>query len=323
MKLIVQIPCLNEELTLPATLADIPRQIAGVDEIEVLIIDDGCTDRTVEIAQGLGVEHVVRFTRNRGLASAFAAGLDASLRQGADIIVNTDGDNQYAGADIPTLIAPILAGAADIVIGDRQTDSIAHFSPLKKRLQKLGSWVVRRASSTDIPDATSGFRAYSREAALRVNIFSDFSYTLETIIQAGKQRLAITHVPIRTNAKLRESRLISRLSRYLFYSGATILRIYAMYQPLRIFVTAGAIMFLVGLALALRYVAFMLQGTGQALGHIQSVILAGVLLTAGIQVSLIGIVADLIAANRRLNESILLRVKRLEMQGDAAAREGR
>jgi glycosyltransferase involved in cell wall biosynthesis len=317
VKLIVQIPCLNEEQTLPATVADIPRQIAGVDEVELLIIDDGCTDRTVEVARALGVEHVVRFARNRGLAAAFAAGLDACLRLGADIIVNTDGDNQYAGSDIPALIAPILAGAADMVIGDRQTDTIEHFSPLKKRLQKLGSWVVRQASNTAIPDATSGFRAYSREAALRVNVISDFSYTLETIIQAGKQRLAITHVPIHTNAKLRESRLISRLSRYLFNSGATILRVYAMYQPLRIFLTAGVLLFMAGLFLALRYLYFMFQGTGQAFGHIQSVILSGVLLTAGTQIILIGILADLIATNRRLSENILLRMKRLEMR-DAA-----
>jgi len=313
MKLIVQIPCLNEAETLPATVRDIPRQIAGIDVVELLIIDDGCTDRTVEVARELGVEHIVRFAGHRGLAAAFAAGLDAALRLGADIIVNTDGDNQYAGADIPRLIAPILAGQADIVIGDRQTDSISHFSPLKKSLQKLGSWVVRRASHTTIPDATSGFRAYSREAALRVNVVSDFSYTLETIIQAGQQRLAVTHVPVRTNPQLRPSRLISRLSHYLYRSSETIIRIYAMYEPLRIFVTTGLILFLAGLALALRYVYFMFEGAGRAFGHVQSVVMAGVLLTAGIQIILIGILADLIAINRRLLENVLLRVKRLEM----------
>lgn len=316
MKLIVQICCLNEEATLPATLRDIPRQIPGVDAVEVLIVDDGCTDRTVEVARELGVEHVVRFNSNRGLAAAFAAGLDASLRLGADIIVHTDGDNQYAGADIPRLIAPILEGRADIVVGDRQTDTIEHFSPLKKRLQKLGSWVVRRASHTTIPDATSGFRAYSREAALRLNVVSTYSYTLETIIQAGQQRLAVTHVPIGTNPVLRKSRLMHSVPAYILRSAETITRIYAMYEPLRIFILTGAVLFLAGLALGLRYVYFMFQGSGSALGHVQSVVLAGVLLSAGAQVMLIGIVADLIAINRRLSEDILLRVKRLEMKGD-------
>lgn len=317
MKLIVQIPCLNEEQTLPATIRDIPRTIAGIDSVELLIIDDGSTDRTVEVAHELGVEHIVRFRRNRGLAAAFAAGLDACLRLGADIIVNTDGDNQYAGADIPKLVAPILAGQTDMVVGDRQTDTIVHFSPLKKRLQKLGSWVVRQASGTAIPDTTSGFRAYSREAALRLNVVSGYSYTLETIIQAGKQRLALTHVPIATNAKLRESRLFRSIPNYLGHSSQTIVRTYAMYEPLRIFVIAGALLLSLGLLLSLRYLYFMFMGQGA--GHVQSVIIAAVLLIAGIQVILIGFLADLIAVNRRLNEDVLLRVKRLELGSAASA----
>ena len=311
MKLIIQIPCLNEEQTLPVTVGDLPREIAGVDSIEFLVIDDGSCDRTVAVARELGVHHIVRFRRNRGLAAAFAAGLDACLRLGADIIVNTDGDNQYAGADIPKLIDPILAGQADVVIGDREIDTIAHFSPAKKRLQKLGSWLVRQASDTNIPDTTSGFRAYNREAALRLNVMSDYSYTLETIIQAGKQRLALTHVPVHTNPKLRESRLFKSIPAYLRRSIETIVRIYAMYEPLRIFVAAGVLLLLGGLLLSLRYIYFVFQGEGT--GHVQSVIVAAVLFIAGFQVSLIGLLADLIAVNRRLSEDILLRIKRLEL----------
>ncbi len=311
MKLIVQIPCLNEEKTLPQTVADIPRQIPGVDEVEILIIDDGSTDNTVAAARQAGVDHIVRFARNRGLAAAFAAGADACLRLGADIIVNTDGDNQYYGGDIPRLIAPILAGEADMVIGDRQVETIDHFSPTKKRLQKLGSWVVRQASDTDIPDTTSGFRAYSREAAMRMNVVSDYSYTLETIIQAGKRRLALTHTPIRTNPKTRESRLIGSLSGYLRRSASTIVRTYAMYEPLRIFISAGALLLLAGVILGIRYLYFVAIGEGK--GHIQSVILTAVFLIAGFQVILIGMLADLIAINRRLSEDILFRVKRLEL----------
>lgn len=314
MKLIVQIPCLNEEETLSATVADIPRAIPGVDVVELLIIDDGSTDKTVEIARELGVQHIVRFTQNRGLAAAFAAGLDACLKLGADIIVNTDGDNQYAGSDIPNLIAPILAGQADIVIGNRETDTIAHFSPTKKRLQKLGSWVVRQASDTDIPDTTSGFRAYSRDAALRINVTTDYSYTLETIIQAGKQHLAVGHVPVGTNPKLRDSRLFGSTWSYLSRSAATIMRIYTMYEPLRVFVTAGVLLLLGGLALSLRYLYFVYLGEGT--GHVQSVIVAAVLFIAGFQVIMIGLMADLIAINRRLSEDILLRVKRLELSSN-------
>jgi len=314
MKLIVQIPCLNEEETLPATVADIPRTIPGVDVVELLIIDDGSTDRTVEIARELGVEHIVRFTQNRGLAAAFSTGLDACLKLDADIIVNTDGDNQYAGSDIPSLIAPIFDGQADIVIGDRETDTIAHFSPTKKRLQKLGSWVVRQASDTDIPDTTSGFRAYSRDAALRINVTTDYSYTLETIIQAGKQHLAVGHVPVGTNPKSRDSRLIGNTWSYLSRSAATIIRIYTMYEPLRVFVSAGVLLLLGGLVLSLRYLYFVYLGEGT--GHVQSVIIAAVLIIAGFQVIMIGLIADLIAINRRLSEDILLRVKRLELSSD-------
>lgn len=317
MKLIVQIPCLNEEDTLPATVSDVPRHIEGIDRVELLVVDDGSSDRTAQVASELGIEHIVRFSQNRGLAAAFAAGMDAALRLGADVIVNTDGDNQYAGADIPKLIGPILAGEADVVIGDRQIDSIAHFSPTKKRLQKLGSWVVRQASETDIPDTTSGFRAYSREAALRLNVVSDYSYTLESIIQAGKQRLAVTHVPVRTNPALRQSRLISSVPAYLRRSAETIVRIYAMYEPLRIFVLAGILLLLGGLALSVRYLYFVMLGEGT--GHVQSVIVAAVFVIAGFQVILIGLVADLIAINRRLSEEILLRVKRLEVEGLGAS----
>ncbi len=318
MKLIVQIPCLNEAETLPATVRDIPRQIEGIDTVELLVIDDGSSDNTAAVARELGVEHIVRFRSNRGLAAAFAAGLDAALRLGADIIVNTDGDNQYAGADIPKLIAPILAGQADIVIGDRQVETIVHFSPIKKRLQKWGSWVVRQASNTEIPDTTSGFRAYSREAALRLNVVSDYTYTLETIIQAGKQRLALTHVPVRTNPKLRESRLIRSLPAYLRRSAETIVRIYAMYEPLRVFIVAGLILLLGGFILSFRYLYFVFQGEGK--GHVQSVIIAAVLFIAGFQVILSGLMADLIAINRRLSEDILLRIKRLELGEKQAAR---
>ncbi|MCP4166732.1 MAG: glycosyltransferase family 2 protein [Chloroflexi bacterium] len=311
MKLIVQIPCLNEEQTLAATVSDISRTVEGIDEVELLVIDDGSSDGTADVARALGVEHIVRFSQNRGLAAAFSAGIDACLRLGADIIVNTDGDNQYAGSDIPKLIAPILREEADAVIGDRQIDTIPHFSKNKKRLQKLGSWVVRRASDADIPDTTSGFRAFSREAALRINVITEYTYTLETIIQMGKLNLAITHVPIHTNPATRESRLISSLPSYISHAAKTILRVYGMYEPLRVFVSAGALFLLGGLLLASRYLMFVYLGEGK--GHVQSVIIAAVLLIAGIQVILIGFVADLIATNRRINEDILLRVKRLEL----------
>src|SRR5918994_5632842 len=246
MKLIIQIPCFDEEQTLPATLADLPREIAGIETVEWLVIDDGSTDRTIEVARAGGVHHVVRLTNNKGLAAAFQAGLDACLKLGADIIVNTDADNQYSGQDIPRLLKPILAGQADMVIGDRKTDQIEHFSPVKKRLQRWGSAVVRRASGTGVPDTTSGFRAYNREAALQMQVVSKFTYTLESIIQAGKMLVAVDHVPIRTNEKTRESRLFPSTATYVRRNGLSIFRIYALYEPLRVFLAAAAVVAIVG-----------------------------------------------------------------------------
>lgn len=312
MKLIIQIPCLNEEQTLPQTLADLPRYIDGVSEIEYLVIDDGSTDRTVEVARTNGVHHIVRLTNRKGLAEAFMAGLDACLKLGADIIVNTDGDNQYRGADIEKLVRPILDRKADMVVGDRQVESIAHFSPLKKRLQKIGSWVVRHVSETNVPDATSGFRAYSREAAMRMNVISRFTYTLETIIQAGKKNIALSHVRINTNGKLRESRLFSSMPAYIKRSVSTIFRIYAMYEPLKMFAISGTIIFTPGAVLALRFLYFFFTGDGN--GHIQSLILSAVLMIVGFQITMIGLVADLIGGNRRLIEDSLYRIKKLELQ---------
>ncbi len=311
MKLIIQIPCLNEEETLPKTIGSLPKAIAGVDEIETLIIDDGSTDRTVEVARELGVNHIVRHTNNKGLAEAFMSGIDACLKLNADIIVNTDGDNQYRGEDIAPLIQPILEGKADMVVGDRQVNGIPHFSPLKKRLQTLGSWVVRHVSDTEVPDTTSGFRAFSREAALRMNVVSRFTYTLETIIQAGKSNVAITHVPVGTNPKLRESRLFRSIPGYLKRSAATIFRIYTMYEPLKTFSLIGAAVFGVGFLISLRFVYYYLTGNGG--GHIQSLILSAVLMLIGFQVGMIGLLADLIRANRRLIEDVQYRVKKMEI----------
>ncbi len=312
MKLIIQIPCLNEEQTLPVTLAELPKKIDGVDEIETLVIDDGSSDGTVAVARKHGVNHIIRLTNRKGLAEAFMTGLDASLKLGADIIVNTDGDNQYRGSDVPRLILPILNGKADMVVGDRQVERIAHFSPLKKKLQKLGSWVVRHVSGTTVPDATSGFRAYTREAALRLNVISKFTYTLETIIQAGKKNIALDHVKVATNGKLRESRLFSSIPSYLKRSIGTILRIYTMYEPLRTFVTIGAFIFFTGFLVSLRFLYFYFF-VDNGSGHIQSLILSAVLMIVGFQVGLIGLVADLITGNRRLIEDCLYRIKKVEM----------
>jgi glycosyltransferase involved in cell wall biosynthesis len=315
-KLIIQIPCYNEEKTLPVTLKNIPNKINGVEKVEILVIDDGSTDRTVEVAKENGVNHIVKLTNNKGLAEGFLTGLDACLRLGADIIVNTDGDNQYDGADIEKLIEPIVNARVDIVVGDRQVDRIPHFSPMKKKLQHLGSWVVRQVSGTDITDTTSGFRAFSREAALKINIVSRFSYTLETIIQAGKKNIAITHVPVGTNAKLRESRLFKSSYSYIKRSLATIVRIYTMYEPIKTFFLIGGTIFSGGLILSLRFLYFYLFTPYGGQGHIQSLILAAVLFIVGFQVMVIGLLSDIIAANRRLIEDTLYRVKKLELTGE-------
>jgi glycosyltransferase involved in cell wall biosynthesis len=312
MRVIVQIPSLNEEDALPETLRAIPRAIPGVDAVEVLVVDDGSSDRTAAVAREHGADHVVRFTRTKGLARGFMAGLDACLRLGADVIVNTDADGQYAGHEIPRLIAPILSGEADMVIGDRSVPEVAHFSWTKKRLQALGSWVVRKVSGTDVPDATSGFRALTREAALRINIVSDFTYTLESIIQAGKKRLAVAHLPVATRAT-RPSRLFGSTWEYVKRSGATILRIYAMYEPFKVFILLGSALLLAGTGLGLRYAWFWWRGDIR--GHVQSAILSVLLLILGFQTLQWGVMADLIASNRKLLEDLLYRARRLELRG--------
>jgi len=312
MKLIIQIPCLNEEQTLPATLADLPREVEGFDSVEWLVIDDGSTDRTVEVAVEHGVEHIVRLTNNKGLAAGFQAGLDAGLKLGADVIVNTDADNQYHGGDIVKLVAPILRGEADMVVGDRQVMTIEHFSPLKKTLQRLGSWVVRQASTTTVADTTSGFRAYNREAALSMFVASKFTYTLETIIQAGKQLVAVTDVPIRTNEKLRESRLFPSMSAYVRRNTVSIFRIYAQYEPLRVFWLAASIFGLAALALWIRFFWSYIFGSGH--GHVQSLIVGAVLFNAAMLLGALGVIGDLLAAQRTLSQRTFERVRRIELQ---------
>jgi len=314
--LIIQIPCLNEEMTLPATLRDLPRSIEGVDRVEILIIDDGSTDRTIEVAREHGVHHLVHFPRNRGLAAAFRAGIDACLRLGADYIVNTDGDNQYSGASIAALVQPVVRGGADVSIGDRKTSDIAHFSWTKKRLQTLGSWVVRQFSGTPVPDATSGFRCWSRHAAMRLNLVNRYTYTLESIIQAGHAGMQIESVRIATNEKLRESRLIKSIRTYVSRSAVTILRSYLLYRPFRTFFTLGSVAFMGGLAIGLRFLWFYFQGEGS--GHVQSVVLAGVLLIVGVQLGMVALLADLVAANRKLTEEGLVRLRRIEAASPAS-----
>jgi glycosyltransferase involved in cell wall biosynthesis len=311
MKLIIQIPCFNEEHTLPETLSDLPRKVPGIDVVEWLVVDDGSTDGTIDVARAGGVDHVVRMTNNKGLAAAFQAGLDACLKLGADLIVNTDADNQYNGNDIPRLVEPILAGEADMVIGDRVTDDIEHFSPVKKRLQRWGSAVVRRASGTGVPDTTSGFRAYNREAALQMQVVSKFTYTLESIIQAGKMLVAVDHVPIRTNPKTRDSRLFPSTAAYVRRNTVSIFRIYTLYEPLRVFLAAAAVVALVGAVIWARFLWFVISGDSS--GHIQSLILGSTLFVVAVQLAALGVVGDILAGSRVLQQRVLERVRRVEL----------
>ena len=311
VKLIIQIPCLDEEEQLPATLADLPRDVEGFDTVEWLVIDDGSTDRTVEVARANGADHIVRLTNHKGLAAAFQAGLDACLKLGADVIVNTDADRQYKASDIPKLVAPILAGEADMVVGDREVMGMEQFSWTKKRLQRLGSWVVRRASETSVPDTTSGFRAYNREAALQLTVVSKFSYTLETLIQAGKMLVAVDHVPIGTNEVTRKSRLSSGSLAFIRRQAPTIMRIYATYEPLRVFTVLATILFLSALAAWTPFLLDWIRGDGR--GHLQSIVLGGVLMIAAVQMFALGIVADLLSHQRVVSQRTLERVRRLEL----------
>lgn len=310
MKLIIQIPCYNEAETLEIALNDLPKQLPGIDTIEYLIINDGSKDNTVEVAKNWGVHHVVNFKQNKGLAKGFMAGLDEALRQGADIIVNTDADNQYCAEDIEALIAPILEGKADYVIGARPIDQTEHFSFIKKKLQHFGSWVVRKASKTDIPDAPSGFRAMSREAAMRINVVNDYTYTLETIVQAGRERIPITSVPIRTNAELRPSRLFSSIWSYVKKSMLTIIRAFIMYKPLKCFSYLASVPMLIGLIYAIRFIVVYAMGNGA--GHIQSLILGCTLIILGFLTFMIGLMADIIAANRKILEDTQYHARKVE-----------
>ena len=312
MKLIIQIPCYNEAETLEIALNHLPKQIDGIDTIEYLIINDGSKDNTVEVARAWGIDYVVNFKQNKGLARGFMAGLDACLRAGADIIVNTDADDQYCGDDIEKLVRPILDGEADIVIGERPIDQTEHFSPLKKKLQHLGSWTVRKASNSDIPDAPSGFRAYSREAALQMNVVNEYTYTLETIVQAGRNKIAMTSVPIRTNPELRKSRLFHSMFGYVKRSGGTIIRSVLMYEPLRFFTTLGGIIFLIGVLIGVRFLVYFCMGSGS--GHIQSLILASTLLLLGFQTIMIGFLADTVHANRKILEDVQYRVRKMDYE---------
>jgi glycosyltransferase involved in cell wall biosynthesis len=313
VRLFVQIPCLNEEKTLGDVIRDIPRLIDRVDDIKVLVIDDGSSDRTAEVAYKEGADYVIRLPFTQGLAKAFSHGIESCLDLGADIIVNTDGDHQYQGDDISRLIQPILDGSAEVVIGDRGVTNIDHFSPLKKKLQVLGSTVVSILSRVNVPDATSGFRAYSREAALRMNVFSNFSYTLETLFLAGNHRIPIAHVPIKVNLPNRPSRLFSSLLTYLQKSFGTIVRIYTLYEPLRSFFYFGSLVLVIGILVVIRFLWYYFLGMGA--GHIQSLILSGVLMTIGFQMWVLGILADLISINRKISEEILYRMKRSDSVG--------
>jgi glycosyltransferase involved in cell wall biosynthesis len=310
MKLIIQIPCYNEAETLEVTLNDLPKHIDGIDEIEYLVIDDGSLDNTAEVAKKWGVNYVVRFRRNKGLAKGFMAGLDACLKNGADIIVNTDADNQYCGADIEKLVRPILEKKAHIVIGERPIDDTEHFSPLKKKLQHFGSWVVRKASKTGVPDAPSGFRAYSRDAALRINVINDYTYTLETIVQSGREKMAVMSVPIRTNPELRESRLFHSMWGYIKKSMLTIIRTYLMYRPLYFFFMLGGGASLVGIAFFVRYFVYFCMGQGA--GHFQSLILASTLIIVGFQTIVVGLLGDVISANRKILQDVQYHVRKMD-----------
>jgi len=312
MKLVIQIPCYNEEDTLPQTIQDLPRALPGVDEIETLVVDDGSTDRTAEVAQALGIDHITRLRQNCGLAHAFLAGLESALQAGADIIVNTDADNQYWGEDIGRLVQPILDGQADIVVGDRGVAVLEHFSPLKRLLQRLGSWVVEQAAGIPIPDATSGFRAFTREAALRLTVLSEYTYTLETLIQAGMRRLTVVFVPVRTNPQTRPSRLIRSTPAFLVTQAVTILRFYMMYRPLRIFMIIGGLLVAGGVTLGLRFLYYYVLGAGT--GKVQSLILAAILTIVGFQTGLIGLIADLVRLNRKMLEETLYRVRRVDLE---------
>ena len=315
MKLIIQVPCYNEEDQLPLTLSRLPRQVPGIDVVEWLIIDDGSSDRTLEVAREHGVDHIVRLTNHKGLAAAFQAGLDAGLKLGADVIVNTDADNQYEGADVPKLVAPIVRGEADMVVGDRQVQTIREFSPVKRLLQRLGSWVVRQASGTAIPDATSGFSAYNREAALQVQAVSKFTYTLETIIQAGRLQVAVDHVAIRTNPKTRESRLFPSTAAYVRRNALSIFRVYSQYQPLKVFWTGALICGAAALAIFIRFLVYFVENPSTAgRGHIQSLIAGGVLFNAAMLLGALGVIGDLLDAQRTLSQRTFERVRRIELQ---------
>jgi glycosyltransferase involved in cell wall biosynthesis len=313
VKLIIQIPCFNEENQLPPTLGRLPRRVPGFEIVEWLVIDDGSTDRTVEVAREHGVEHIVRLTNHKGLAAAFQAGIDAALKLGADVIVNTDADNQYEGADVPKLVEPIVSGAADMVVGDRQIEQVEHFSGAKKALQRLGSWVVRQASSTHIPDTTSGFRAYNREAALQVQAVSRFTYTLETIIQAGKLLVAVQHVPVRTNPRTRESRLFPSTAAYVRRNALSIFRVYSQYQPLKVFWGGAAICGLAALGFFIRFLIPFIEHGGRA-GHIQSLIAGAVLFNTAVVLGALGVIGDLLDAQRTISQRTFERVRRIELK---------
>ena len=315
MKLIIQIPCYNEATTLGITLRELPRTLPGVDRVEWLVIDDGSTDATVAAARAGGVDHVVSLPTNRGLARAFVAGLEACLRAGADIIVNTDADNQYHAGDLPALIAPVVEGRADMVVGARPIEQIAHFSPLKKTLQRLGSRVVQLASNTRVPDAPSGFRAFSRAAAMQINVFSSYSYTLETLIQAGQKGMTVVSVPVRVNADLRPSRLVRSIPQYLWRSTLTIGRIFLIYRPLRFFLSVSASLFVPGFLIGVRFLYELHRGHGQ--GHVQSLILVAILLIASVLFFILGLLAELISVNRRLLEDLRTRLmeERMKTEG--------